>query len=54
MLNQAELEKSPNQIKDIFYAVLGEAFHFMDRMKVPTNHCFKKRYFALLQEAFFT
>ena len=48
VLNHSELEKPPNHVKDIFSKVLGNVFHFIDKMKVPISHCHKKRYFSLL------
>jgi uncharacterized membrane protein YccC len=33
--------------------VLGDAFHFMDRIKVPTHHEYKAAYFHALRSAFF-
>jgi hypothetical protein len=33
--------------------VLGDAFHFMDRIKVPTHHEYKAAYLRTLRSAFF-
>ena len=33
--------------------MLGDAFHFMDRPKVPVKHCFKKGYFVALRNAWY-
>jgi hypothetical protein len=49
----AQLGDIPSSIKDVFSAVLGDAFHFMDRPKVPMHHEYKKPYFFALQEAWF-
>jgi hypothetical protein len=37
----------------VFSSCLGDAFHFMDRPKVPVHHKLKKAYFRALQEAWF-
>ena len=37
----------------ILSRVLGDAFHVMDRVKVPINHCYKAAYFMALREAMF-
>ena len=37
----------------ILSRVLGDAFHVMDRVKVPVNHCYKAAYFMALREAIF-
>lgn len=47
------LDPPPERIPDRFSAVLGDAFHMMDRPKVPMSHSSKKAYFVSLQEAFF-
>jgi len=47
------LDAPPAEIIDIFSSVLGDAFHFMDRPKVPIHHEYKKGYFVALQEAWF-
>ena len=41
-------------VADKFSSVLGDAFHFMDRAKVPVNHSFKKGYFVALRDAWFS
>ena len=43
----------PKEITDTFSSVLGDAFHFMDRAKVPIHHESKKGYFAALTAAWF-
>ena len=30
------LSKTQHNIEDKYYAVIGDGFHFMDRVKVPT------------------
>jgi hypothetical protein len=47
------LDPQPDQIHDVFSTVLGDAFHFMDRVRVPMHHELKKAYFYSLSEAFF-
>ena len=47
------LDRPPDFIRDRFSSVLGDAFHYMDRVKVPINHDSKKGYFFALQEAWF-
>ena len=47
------LECEPDQIRDVFSSVLGDVFHFMDRVRVPMHHELKKAYFYSLSEAFF-
>ena len=49
-----KLPTPPSSIEDKFSSVIGDGFHFMDRTKVPTNHCWKKSFYAALQEAFFS
>ena len=36
-----------------FSSVIGDAFHFMDRPKVPVHHSSKKGYFVALRHAWF-
>jgi hypothetical protein len=43
---------NPKHIRDKYSVVLGDAFHAMDRAKVPTKHEAKKAYFVALSEAF--
>ena len=47
------LDAPPAHITDMFSSVLGDAFHYMDRPKVPMHHGDKKGYFVALQEAWF-
>ena len=47
------LDPPPAQIDDVFSCVLGDAFHFMDRPKVPVHHDTKKAYFVALRDAWF-
>ncbi len=47
------LGDSPESINDKFSSVLGDAFHFMDRPKVPIHHEMKKAYFVALRDAWF-
>ena len=42
---------APND--QVLSRILGHAFHVMDRVKVPINHCFKPAYFMALREAIF-
>jgi hypothetical protein len=54
--NDESVKLSPpprGAIVDVYSAVLGDIFHFMDRAKVPVNHPFKKGYFVSLSNAFF-
>jgi len=48
------LDAEPDQIRDVFSSVLGDVFHFMDRVRVPIHHELKKAYFYFysLSEAF--
>ena len=46
------LDAEPDQIRDVFSSVLGDVFHFMDRVRVPMHHELKKAYFYSLSEAF--
>ena len=39
------LDTEPDQIRDVFSSVLGDVFHFMDRVRVPMHHELKKSYF---------
>jgi len=43
----------PKNISDTPTAVPGDAFHFMDRIKVPMHHSFRKAYFVALTEAWY-
>ena len=52
-LNCTHLDPAPLPVTDTFSSVLGDAFHFMDRAKVPMHHESKKGYFAALSAAFF-
>ena len=52
-LEHPKLSKPPKNIEDKFSSVLGDGFHYMHRITVPTNHCYKKRFFVSLQEAIF-
>ena len=45
------LDAPPEQIHDVFSAVMGDVFHMMDRPKVPMHHDTKKGYFVSLQQA---
>lgn len=36
-----------------YSSVLGDAFHFMDRPKVPVHHSHKKGFFVALRRAWF-
>ena len=47
------LDKLPNKIIENFSALLGDKFHFMDRIKVPAHHFFKKHQAYLQLLAFF-
>ena len=40
--------KTMDEIIDAFSSVLGDAFHYMDRAKVPFQHDAKKSYFVSL------
>jgi hypothetical protein len=50
---KSKLTLPPNEIRDIFRSVLGDAWHYMDRAKVPVKHKFRKAYFVALAEAWF-
>ena len=47
------LSALPTVVEDKFSVVLGNRFHCMQRVRVPTNHYHKKRFYVSLQEAFF-
>ena len=47
------LDPPPASIVDVFSAVLGDPWHYMDRPKVPVKHEFKKSYFVAFMEAWF-
>lgn len=47
------LGEAPSAIEDKFSSVVGDAFHFMDRPKVPIHHESKKSYFVALRDAWF-
>jgi len=53
MLFSEFLDKPPNDIKQVFSAVLGDVFHAMNRSKVPVKHEFKKSFYIALMKAFF-
>jgi hypothetical protein len=46
------LDAEPDQIRDVFSSILGDVFHFMDRVRVPIHHELKRAYFYFLSEAF--
>jgi hypothetical protein len=49
-----KLSRPPREaIVDVYSAVIGDAFHFMDRPRVPINHPFKKLNFFALTNAWF-
>jgi hypothetical protein len=47
-----ELDEEILDIPDVYRSVSGDVFHYMDRVKVPVNHSFKKAYYVCLQAAF--
>ncbi len=50
---ESKLSPPPNEIRDTFRSVLGDAWHYMDRARVPIKHKFRKAYFVALSEAWF-
>ena len=42
-----------DEFTELVHRVLGDAFHFMDHVKVPVHHKWKAAYFAALREAIF-
>ena len=48
------LSAPPTVVEDKFSAVLGDGFHCMQRIRVPTNYYCKKRFHVSLREAFFS
>ena len=48
-----ELEPPPEDIDDVWSAVLGDAFHAMNRTRVPTRHEYKKAFYVAMMNAFF-
>ena len=53
LLEHDKLGEVPDWVKIVFSCVLGDHFHAMDRMWVPTHHEHKKGYFYSLMEGFF-
>lgn len=51
--NVDRLAPMPAEVRDVYSAVVGDGFHFMDRPKVPMHHAFKKLYFSAQREALF-
>ena len=49
---QLSTPPDPRYMVDKFSSVLGDAFHAMDRAKVPIRHEARKGYFVALREAF--
>ena len=43
----------PTQIKDELSNVVGDIFHYMQRVPIPKRHVYGKAYFTALREAFF-
>jgi hypothetical protein len=41
------------EIADVYSAVLGDGFHFIDRAKVPMTHPYKKGYFVAMRDAWY-
>ena len=50
---EVPLDAPPEVIHDLFSSVVGDAFHFMDRPRVPIHHDAKKGYFVALTAAWF-
>ncbi len=48
-----KLSDAPENIKEIYSAVLRDAFHGMQRPRVPVNHSVHKMFYVALHEAFF-
>ena len=44
---------TPSNCMRLWTRVFGDAFHLMDRIKVPINHAFKSSYFQALRSAMF-
>jgi hypothetical protein len=53
LLEHDKLGPVPDWVKIMFSCVLGDHFHAMDRIWVPTHHEHKKGYFYSSMEAFF-
>ncbi|CAJ1958310.1 unnamed protein product [Cylindrotheca closterium] len=51
LLACAHLDNAPDKITDCFSAVVGDVFHLMDRMKIPTHHEFKKAFKVALRDS---
>ena len=45
--------QTDDEFTELVRRVLGDAFHFMDRVKVPVHHEWKAAYFAALRESIF-
>ena len=43
----------PNIIVDSISTVIGDGFHYTDRIKTPVHHTYKKGYYVALREAIF-
>jgi hypothetical protein len=43
----------PNNIVDNISTVIGDGFHYTDRIKIPIHHAYKKGYHVALREAVF-
>jgi len=49
----SSLSAPPAVIEDVFRSVLGDPWHYMDRIRVPVKHAYRKAFFVALSEAFF-
>ena len=53
----ANLADPPNfdedDFNEVFSAILGDAFHYIQRTGVPMQHCAKKSFYVALRDAFF-
>ena len=47
-----KLDLPPASMNDVFSRVLGDGFHFMDRIKVPTHHSHEKKLLRFFERRF--
>ena len=54
LLLHTKLDLLPANINDTCSRVLGDGFHFKDRVKVPMHHSYEKSNYVSLREVFFS
>lgn len=45
------LDDVPSEIRNLYSSVLGDPFHYMDRPRLPSRHCYKKLFKIAFRDA---